>query len=451
MSLTKSIFLNGTANVVQKLVRILDQLLLVPFFLTQWGAEYYGEWLTLTIIPSILAFSDLGFGSAVSNSFVLAYASDDKKKAADIAKNGFYIILASVCLGVLMTIGVLAIGDYYNLFDKSHIDAHDAMLSVTFMMAARLLGFYSHMIEGFFRAVRKAHLSLFIGSGHNILNIVVGLIVLYSGYGVVGFSLAYLIISIVYMIIYSIIGYSFVDLEHNHGKIQKSVLKDLGITGLGFMLSPIWQSVYFQGGTFVVRITLGAEAVAIFNTIRTACRSINQLFNIINGTILPDLQFEYGRGNMPLVHRLYKISVLISMIIGVFGTIVLMFFGLDLYELWTQSVLSVSKPVWYVFMMGILFNAIWWTSMVVYRMANRPYYFAIVSTITAAVSIGLSYILAIYMGLLGAVIGAVAFDIIMAVLILPNSCKLLNMRVVDIFSNIKEDIYLIKRKLMSKK
>jgi len=74
MSIIKGIISNGLANVVQKLVRIADQLLLVPFFLTHWGAAMYGEWLTLTIIPSVLAFSDLGFGSAVSNSFVLAYA-----------------------------------------------------------------------------------------------------------------------------------------------------------------------------------------------------------------------------------------------------------------------------------------------------------------------------------------------------------------------------------------
>lgn len=61
MSIVKGIISNGLANVVQKIVRIADQLLLVPFFLTHWGAAMYGEWLTLTIIPSVLAFSDLGF------------------------------------------------------------------------------------------------------------------------------------------------------------------------------------------------------------------------------------------------------------------------------------------------------------------------------------------------------------------------------------------------------
>lgn len=98
MSIIKGIISNGLANVVQKIVRIADQLLLVPFFLTNWGAAVYGEWLTLTIIPSVLAFSDLGFGSAVCNSFVLAYAAGDKQKAADLRKSGFWIITLTIIL-----------------------------------------------------------------------------------------------------------------------------------------------------------------------------------------------------------------------------------------------------------------------------------------------------------------------------------------------------------------
>ena len=89
MSVVRGIFNNGIANIAQKIVRILDQLLLVPFFLTAWGAEYYGEWLTLSIVPSVLAFSDLGFGSAVSNGFVLAYAAGNKQQAANLYKSVF--------------------------------------------------------------------------------------------------------------------------------------------------------------------------------------------------------------------------------------------------------------------------------------------------------------------------------------------------------------------------
>lgn len=448
MSVAKNVLLNGSATITQKVVKILDQLFLVPFFLTQWGAEYYGEWLTLTIIPSILAFSDFGVGTSVSNSFVLAYAAGDKQKAADIVKNGFYVILFTILIGILLTVSVLLIGDYFNLFAKSRIDASDAMLSVTFMMVARLFGFFNQMIEGFFRAVRKAHLSLFFSSGNNVLNIIVGIIVLFCGYGVVGFALSHLLVSITYILIYSSVGYRYIDLDGNYGVVQKNVILNLSIKGFGYMMAPIWQSIYFQGGTFVVRLTLGAESVAIFNTVRTACRSVNQLFSVIHASVLPDLQFEYGRGNMPIVHRLFRVSVLLSIVVGMVGAILLFLFGLDIYELWTQSVLSVDKSIWNIFVVGILFNSVWWTSMVVYGMANKPYFLAIVSIIMASISVGLSYLLAFQYGLLGVAIGAVMFDVVMFFIIYPNSCKLIGIKPNDIILHLKEDISAIKNILI---
>lgn len=440
MSIIKGIISNGLANVVQKIVRIADQLLLVPFFLTHWGAAMYGEWLTLTIIPSVLAFSDLGFGSAVSNSFVLAYAAGDKQKAADLKKSGFWIITFSVLLGVVLTAVAMAVCMKMHLFDKSQINAYDAMLAVVFMMVSKLISFYTQLVEGFFRGARKAALGSFLGSGSYLMNILVGLIVLLLGYGVAVFAFSQLVISVVFTIGYSIYGCRLITLNGFHGRILKSDIIDITKKGMGYMMTPIWQSVYFQGTTFVVRVALGPEAVAIFNTVRTVCRSVNQFFSIINASIFPDLQYEYGQGHIKTVHKYFRVAVLLSMIIGFIGFIALLLFGLDLYGWWTKSVLIVPGSVWNVFMAGVLFNAVWWTSVVTYRMTNQPYHFAIASTIMAFISVGLTYVLSIPFGLLGAAIGCTLFELVMAVYVLPDSCKLLGMRVRDLFMNIRPDM-----------
>lgn len=447
MSIIKGVLSNGAAIVVQKIVRVLDQLLLVPFFLTAWGAAYYGEWLTLTIIPSVLAFSDLGFGSAVSNSFVLAYASGDKQKAANLNKSGIRVISFSVLLGALLTIVILLAGDQLHLFEKSLIPANEAMIAVTLLIVARLVAFYSQLIEGYFRSARKAALGSLIGSGQNIINLVAGFSVLYAGCGIVGFAISQFIVSILFTLLYFIVGKRLIDLKGYKGNILRSDIKMITAKGMGYMMTPIWQSIYFQGGTFVVRLTLGPESVAIFNTIRTVCRSVNQLFSIINGSIFPDLQYEYGKGNMPTVHRLFRIAVVFSMCIGIVGTLLLVLFGLDIYEWWTRSVLTVPMNVWWTFMIGVLFNAIWWTSVVTYRMTNQPYHFAIMSTLMACVSVGISYILSTRLGLWGAAIGATLYDAVMMCYVLPDSCHLLGMKVKDLFTHIKEDGRFLNQKI----
>ena len=448
MSIIKGIVSNGLANIVQKLVRIADQLFLVPFFLTHWGAAMYGEWLTLTIIPSVLAFSDLGFGSAVSNSFVLAYAAGDKQKAADLRKSGFWIISLSVFIGIILSAVAMIVCDQMHLFDKSQINGHDAILAVIFMMIARLLSFYNQLIEGFFRGARKAAMGSLLGSANHLIGIAVGITVLSLGYGVVAFAISNCVVSIVHVLIYSIIGAKLVSFDGHNGRNLKSDIGSIVKKGMGYMMTPIWQCIYFQGTTFAVRLALGPEAVALFNTIRTVCRSVNQLFSVINASIFPDLQYEYGQGHHDTVRKYFRVAVILSMFVGLIGFVGLSIFGLDIYGWWTQSVLAVPRGVWYIFMVGVLLNAVWWTSTVTYRMTNKPYHLAVASTLTAVISVGLTYALAIVWGEIGAAIGSTLFELVMALYVLPDSCRNLDMLAKDLFVNFKADVNSLKSRIL---
>lgn len=102
-------------------------------------------------------------------------------------------------------------------------------------------------------------------------------------------------------------------------------------------------------------------------------------------------------------------------------------------------------------MIGVLFNAVWWTSVVTYRMTNQPYHFAIMSTITACISVGVSYLLSIHLGLWGAAIGAVLYDAVMMLYVLPDSCHLLGMRVKDLFVHVREDGRFLKGRFIRRK
>lgn len=449
-SVQRSILNNGLANIAQKLVRIADQLLLVPFFLVAWGAQYYGEWLTLSIVPSILAFSDLGFGSAVSNGFVLAYASGDKQGAANLYRSGFIVISASVLLGTLLTGLVVYLGDCAGWFAKSAIDATDAVMAVTMMMASKLISFYTQLAEAFYRGARRAATGSFFSSGNSLLNIIVSIIILYSGCGVVGIALSNFIIAIIYTSIFWYVGRRMIAFDGHSGIVKRSDIRMIITKGMGYFATPVWQSIYFQGTTFVVRIVLGAEAVAMFNTVRTVCRSVNQVFSIINAAIFPDLQYEYGRGNLPLVRKIFRMAVDISVVIGFIGACILCLIGLDLYNWWTHNTLSVTRSVWYIFMIGVFMNAVWWTSVITYRMTNRPKHFAIVSILMSCVSVLVCYFAADIYGLWGAALATTVFEAAMAIFILPDSCRLLGLRGNQLF-HFREDWTDIRNRFKRKK
>lgn len=445
--LVKGIIGNGLAQITLKVIRVLEQLLLIPFFLTAWGAAYYGEWVTLSIIPTVLAFTNFGFGSAVSNSFVLAYTGGDKQKAADINKNGILVVGGSIVVGAIITSVILLGGSHFHFFESSIIPANEAILAVAFLMTGRLISFYHLLIEGYYRGARKAVLSGFLYAGCSAINLLVGFCVLYGEGGIVEYAFSQFLITILFTIVYFVIGRRLVDLKGYQGRYIFSDIKQIASKGMGYMMDPVWQCIYFQGTTFVVRLTLGPEAVAAFNTIRTACRSVSQIFNVVNGSIFPELQYEYGQGNMNTVHRLFRMSVLSSIIVGMIGTICLLIFGLDIYNWWTQSQLFVTSEIWNTFVVSIFFNAVWWTAMVAYPVTNQPYHFALASIITACLSVVISYFMSQYWGLWGAALGTMFFELIMMLYVLPDSCHLLGMKAIELLNNMSEDLQCLRNKL----
>lgn len=450
MALKENILKNSFASVIQKVVKVLEQLLLIPFFISSWGASYYGEWLTLAIIPSVIAFSDLGFGSAAANSFVLRYASGRIKEARDIAKSGFLIITTTVLFGAILGFIIMIILANYQVFDKSLINKHDAVWSVSILILARLICFYTQFFEAYFRSVRKVALSINYITLNSFLNLVVGIIVLQLGYGIIIFAASQLVVAVFFNFSYGIKAKSLIKFD-TIGIVKIVDVKEILKNGLGYLMSPIWQSIYFQGTTFVVRIVLGAEAVALFNTVRTLSRSVNQVFTMINNTVFPELQYEIGSGHIEKAHKLFRISVWLSFILAIFGTLFLLLFGEIIYNIWTDNQLVAPTTMWNIIMIGILFNALWSTAGMVFRAINKPYYFSIMGVIASVLSVITSYFLSKSMGITGAALGTLLLDVLLAFYVLPMSCRLLGISIKEVIFNGPKDIigiyYLLKKKI----
>lgn len=432
-TVNKNIALNGIGQISIRLVRVVEQLVMVPIFLSIWGPDYYGEWLTISIIPSVLAFSDLGFGTAVSNSFVLAYSKQENNKAGNIFSTGFVVTTGTVLLGVLLSFIIVFVSWKTGLLDKAIISVHDIILSLVFLMASRLISFYSQLFEGFFRAVHKASVSYNLHAVDGILRIGVGIITLVAGCNIVGYSIGQFVIGSVFVLFFAIFAKKQIK-DLPRGYFKKDICKETIFTGFGFMLTPIWQSVLYQGSTFAVRIVLGPVAVAVFNTVRTVCQSVSSLFTIVNGSIYPEIQIAYGKKDMKLVKEIYVYSMQIVFLAAVSGFIFLLLFGRTAYGWWTHHELSVSNLVWYIFMLGIPFNALWWTAGTVFRAFNKPARFSLYGLICAVISTSLSLVLAYIIDLPGAAIGFVAMDVIMFFLIVPLANKEINVMPLELLN-----------------
>ncbi|WP_149243698.1 hypothetical protein [Dyadobacter sp. 32] len=437
MTIKENLIKNGLATGVGKLIRIAEQLFLVPFFISAWGGEYYGEWLTLTIIPSFLAFSDFGFGTSAANIFLLKYTSGDEQGAANIAKSGTLMITIVVLFSIFLSLSIIIGLDKYGVFDKSLIKRSDAILAISLMIIAKIINFYNQFFESYFRCARKAAFSINLQTVYSAANMLLGLTVLLIGKGVVHYALINLAVSLIFNPIYIWKARQILPIHNRYkGVIIKSELKEIANKGFGYLLSPVWQAIYFQGTTFVVRLTLGPLAVAVFNTTRTLVRAVNQVFNMVTLSVFPEFQFQIGSGNMESARQIFRLTFTIVIVAALAGIIFLYFFGPWLYGVWTHKTLDPPAGMWNVFLVGIALNAVWWTSTITFQALNKPYYFTVLGTISAIISVGATYFLSQSHGLLGTALGSILLDLILALSILPMSCKLLDQPIKEIFSNL---------------
>lgn len=443
----KGIFNNGMATVFQKIVRILEQILLIPFFIQYWGTAYYGEWLTLSIIPSILAFSDLGIGSSVSNGFVLAYSQNNKDKAVSYYKNGLLIVSCTVILGIIITILGLVIIKTLKFFQASEIGEYESLLIALLLISARLITFFSQIYDGFYRASRKAALGCFISSLYSLFNLILGVLIVCNGGLALVYAFSLFLSSLLYNFLFALISKRNLNISSKSSTFDYSLLRSILKKGLGYLANPMWECIYFQGTTLVVRIVLGPQTVTVFNTVRTVCRSVNQLFGIVNASVFPELQVEYGKGNFSLVRRLFRIAIEISLILGVLGLSFLVLFGLDVFNWWTDYKLEVSYSLWILFMIPVFFNSIWFTSIIVYRMTNQPYHFACISISLSVISILISYFFSTQLGLVGIALSTGIFELCMALFVIPDAFNLLGIKISQVFTNFYTDFKFLVSKI----
>ncbi|WP_313600291.1 lipopolysaccharide biosynthesis protein [Epilithonimonas vandammei] len=439
MSSKRNIFKNGIANLIQKFIRVAEQLFLVPFFISAWGAAYYGEWLTLTIIPSVLGFSDFGFGSAAANTFVLRYASGDKQGAANIAKAGRRVITWVILVVLVLSILVMLSLQYFGVFNKSLIPANESLIAVCCMIVAKLVNFYQQLYDALYRAVRKADVSRHLLNIYGFATIGLGILILSLGGGIVAFAVGNLILSLVFNPIYMFVSQRITKIqEFKTAVVHSSDIRETFKIGMGFMLAPAWQSLLFQGSTFVVRLVLGPTAVAIYNTVRTLSRSVNQVFTVIYSSVLPELQYEIGANNFEKARKLFLTCMITTVGLSFLGMIFLAFFGLKFYHIWTHNSLNPPFLMWLFFVLSIGFNALWWTAEVIFIAKNEPFRIHIAGLICSIISLILVFISCKFWGLTGTGIAAFVFELMMAIYIIPHSFKMIGMKWSDVnISNIK--------------
>lgn len=438
MSVGRSILKNGAASILDKLGKICEQLLLVPFFIMHWGVEYYGDWLTLTILPTFFALANLGFGTAAGNTFVLKYASGDKQGAANTVKTGLKVMHLGIFVLMLISLIILEILNYAGAFSNLNINHFDAKWSVFYIFSAAVSTFYLAIFECFYRVVEQAHIGIFLQAIASFLKVGVGIILLYVGAKALDYAILIFVVTLIVNMIYILLAVRFLKLkEYEKAIFNKEEAVFLFKKGFGYFLSPLWQAIYYQGTTFVIRIVLGPAGVVLFNTIRTLINSSSQVFNIVVSAIYPEFQLAVGKNDEEKAKKLYALIFTLNIAMSICFVFFFGFFGDWFYNWWTHNQLIVPTIMWVIMIIRIVFYAMWFSYSLVFQAYNDPYPLTTTGVAVSILSVAVTWLCSSVWGVIGAAIGILIFDVLMFLVLKMSSKKYLVISFKDVIKSLR--------------
>lgn len=420
------------ANAIGQIVTVIIQLVSVPLFIKAWGVELYGEWLTLSTIPSYFAMSDIGFASVAANEMTMEVARGNKSKALEIFQSTWLLISGisvSIMLVLLSLIWFIPIENWFNIKQQSHYE----VIGVVFLLTVHVLvGLQGSMLQAGFRCEGNYAIGAFIQS-----------IIRLFEYGLIS-AVAFLggipLVAALVFLIMRMIGvlYLWVELRkrsswiiYGYDRANLSTVKRLISPAIAYMSFPLGRALNNQGIVTVVAVTLGSTEVVIFSTLRTLSRLAFQVMNMINKTVLPEISTAYGTGNLALARKLHRHSCQYSLWLAFITVAGLLITGEWMFKVWTRGEVVMDVSVFRIMLVVIIANSLWLTSSIVLLATNNHRKTALYYITGTGMSLLLAIWITPQLGLIGTALCVLFTDILMSTYVVKTSLALLK----DHFNN----------------
>lgn len=350
---------------------LLFQILLVPFFLSQWGVLEYGDWIVLTSVCNIISMSDVGLNTVTSNLFSIRMAEGNKLECYKLLTNNFLLLFAISFFCIIGVFLFVSVCDVFSFLDLSVIQNNSAKNILILLSFQVLIGMISGVVNTAYRAKSKLHQVMLID---NVARFTEGGI-LFVGLLLGGTPLVLTIFYIIPKFVALIYKYydmqTFYPFRIKKRYIDLSLFKQLLLPSFSFFSFPIGNAIVLQGYTLLVNKYFGGESVVLYNTTRTLCNFVKTIMGTISASVWPEVSIAYGQRDFGKVRRIHHSALLLSMLSSIIIAVCLLCFGSSVYKIWTKGTILFDSSLMLAFVIVLIVGNIWSTSSVVLSATNN--------------------------------------------------------------------------------
>jgi O-antigen/teichoic acid export membrane protein len=380
------------ANVYDKGAVTLLQLISLTYLSREWGAEGYGIWLMMMTLPTYIALSDIGLGTAASTAIAQYVASGDFDAALAALHSTTAFILAAVALPCLAALSYSAwmmfFGQSTSIFSPQEIAAAIALISAYAVVMTQM-----SVVIALYRATHKfAYAMVFTGS--LILLEGLALIVLVNlGAGIAPAAGAFLMIRLVgYFAFQRLLINKEPWVKFGMSRANKATLHSLAGPSAAAFVFTLAGALLLQGTTIALGAVAGAASVAVFVAARTIARVPLQFAGLFLRPSLPELTRAIAEGDTARTAKLNRFNLMIAVVSTLPICFILTVFGPRILVYLSAETLSAPHVLFALLGAGVVANAVWAALSAPLIAENRQSEFAYVYLFLAVAVIGCVYL-----------------------------------------------------------
>jgi len=350
------------ADMLGQVLNIGVRLVLVPLYLSAWGAEAYGEWLIMTAVAGWFSLGDLGGQLYFVNRLTAEWAEGNHDIFQRVLTTGVAVFVISSTTLLLCVVLVLSATPALDWLQLHAVETSVAM-AILFLMASRfLIALPLGLYLGIYRATGAQATSVMFANLVLLIQFVASVLALLVGAGM----LVLAAIEVLPMLVVAII----VGIDLRKRLPANIRLFDLSIVDRSILRASISPSLHFlgiqlamafmiQGSVIAVAKALGPVEVAIFSSMRTVSNVVHRILGMLSHAIWPEVTRLERTGQRDKLTFIFKLTLMLTLLVGMAYLMLLQSFGNDLYDWWLNRQLRYEKAPMILMGCFVLMTALW--------------------------------------------------------------------------------------------
>ena len=178
-SINSPIRKNILANFYGIGIVLLNQIVLVPFYIVFWGNELYSDWIVISALTSIFCLSDAGLNSVIQNRFAIKMAEGDDRECKSLLASNYTIITIVAAALIAIGLGYVSIFDITEQMNLRVVDRLEGSKIFMLLLVQVFITMYSTIANAVYRAVHKNSIAVYMDQTAKLLIVLITLVCLY--------------------------------------------------------------------------------------------------------------------------------------------------------------------------------------------------------------------------------------------------------------------------------